>query len=243
MLHLLPTRTGGAAENMAADFLLLQRYPQEAHARLRHYDWRHPAFTFGVSQKIEFVRAQLPADDPVELCRRPTGGGVVDHRDDWTYALVVPRGHALYDARAVESYRIIHQDLADTLRDAGASAVLKKTCEADCEPEADSPRGPGVCFKKPELYDVLHPDTGAKIAGAAQKRTKHGMLFQGSLWRPALGPAGTAIDWDAFLVAFAVRLAATLRTEVEETPWPDFVEGELEDLTERYSTPEWIEHR
>ena len=26
-LHLLPDRTGGAAENMAVDFLLLQRYP------------------------------------------------------------------------------------------------------------------------------------------------------------------------------------------------------------------------
>ncbi|MCU6551020.1 lipoyl protein ligase domain-containing protein, partial [Klebsiella pneumoniae] len=90
-LDLLPTRTGGAAENMATDFLLLQRYSNETHARFRHYGWHRPAFTFGYSQKIAFVRAQLPADTPVELCRRPTGGGVVDHRDDWTYALVIPR--------------------------------------------------------------------------------------------------------------------------------------------------------
>src|SRR5688572_17096391 len=74
-LHLLPTRAGSAAENMAVDFLLLQRYPGETAARFRHYGWHRPAFTFGYSQKIEFVRDQLPRNQPLELCRRATGGG------------------------------------------------------------------------------------------------------------------------------------------------------------------------
>jgi hypothetical protein len=72
-LHLLPIRSGGAAENMASDFLLLQRYPEAAQVRFRHYGWHRPAFTFGYGQKIDWVRQQLPADDPYELCRRPTG--------------------------------------------------------------------------------------------------------------------------------------------------------------------------
>ena len=92
LLHLLPARTAGAAENMAVDFLLLQRYPDETSARFRHYDWRAPAFTFGYGQKIAYVREQLAAIlssgvervDPnalsVDLTRRPTGGGVGDHR-------------------------------------------------------------------------------------------------------------------------------------------------------------------
>ena len=46
VLELLPTLTADAAENMANDFLLLQRYPREAVARFRHYGWRGPAFTF-----------------------------------------------------------------------------------------------------------------------------------------------------------------------------------------------------
>jgi lipoate-protein ligase A len=79
-LEVLPQRTGGAAENMATDFMLLQRYPREKVARYRHYDWRSPAFTFGYSQKIAFVRSQLPAGEALDLCRRPTGGGVVDHQ-------------------------------------------------------------------------------------------------------------------------------------------------------------------
>src|SRR5690606_39065461 len=105
ILDVLPERHDSAAGNMAADFLLLQRYPAETHARFRSYGWHRPAFTFGYSQKIAWVREQVAPFAPVELCRRPTGGGLVDHRQDWTYALVIPRGHALYDARAVESYR------------------------------------------------------------------------------------------------------------------------------------------
>eukprot|EP01031_Cornospumella_fuschlensis_P044051 gene44051-53854_t len=65
---------------MATDFLLLQRYPR-ATPRFRHYGWRGPAFTFGYSQKIAFVRESLASaavEPPFELCRRATGGGVVD---------------------------------------------------------------------------------------------------------------------------------------------------------------------
>ncbi len=63
-LHVLPERTGGAAENMALDFLLLQRYPEASAPRFRHYGWRQPSFTFGYSQKLAWVRGQLPADAP-----------------------------------------------------------------------------------------------------------------------------------------------------------------------------------
>src|SRR3954463_13362724 len=141
-LDLLPNRTGGAAENMAADFLLLQRYPQNQHARFRHYGWHRPAFTFGFSQKIAFARTQLPPDEPVELARRPTGGGVVDHRDDWTYALVIPRGHPLEELRATQSYREIHEALAGALRLQGVPAVTKLVRDPD--PAEAAPAG--VCF-------------------------------------------------------------------------------------------------
>jgi len=236
-LHLLPSRTGGAAENMATDFLLLQRYPAAAHARFRHYGWHRSAFTFGYSQKIVWVRTQLPPGETFDLCRRPTGGGVVDHREDWTYTLVIPRGHPLEEARATESYRAVHAALAGALTTQGVPAELKKATE----PASDnSPPGPGVCFQRPELYDVVHTATGEKIAGAAQKRNKHGLLFQGSIWRPA---TGAGVDWERFADDFAARLAAALALAAELTPWPDFNEDEVTGLTEQYASPEWLEYR
>jgi len=231
-LHLLPVRTGPAAENMALDFLLLQRYPGASAPRFRHYEWRGPAFTFGFSQKIGFVRANLPTGETFDLCRRPTGGGIVDHRNDWTYALVLPRGHPLYDERAPQSYRIVHECLAAALAALGQPATVKMERDPD-------ETGPGICFQRAELYDVVNSQSGAKIAGAAQKRNKHGLLFQGSIEKTALG----SVDWDKFSAGFSTALGRALGAEAAETPWPDLDENEVSGLIEQYSAPEWIGYR
>jgi lipoate-protein ligase A len=220
---------------MALDFLLLQRYP-EATPRFRHYDWRRPACTFGFSQKIGFVRAHLPAEN-LELCRRPTGGGIVDHRNDWTYSLVIPRGHALYDETATQSYRVVHEALVVALVACGQPAVLQPTRP---EPDAEAEAGPfGVCFQRAEIHDVVNPASGAKIAGAAQKRNRNGLLLQGSLEKAVVSP----IDWETFHARFAEAVARLLRVPVTNVPWPELDESEVEGLTEQYSSPEWMEYR
>ncbi len=245
-LDLLPERSGSAATNMATDFLLLKHYPQPDHARFRAYSWQRPAYTFGYSQKIAFVRDHLPAGFDGELCRRPTGGGIVDHRVDWTYAIVIPRGADLYDERAVESYRVIHQAITEALLHVGVDAQLKTVCEPPATEDAAAgkncrPTAPGVCFQRAERFDVVHSRTGAKLAGAAQKRAKHGLLFQGSLARAAIEIDG-AIDWDAFTDSFTTGLGAALQAEPTPSPWPD-IDEVIDDLADQYSTTEWIEYR
>jgi lipoate-protein ligase A len=232
--HVLPNRLGNAAENMALDFLLLQQYPDRENARFRHYGWHRPSFTYGYSQKIAWVRERLPKGGPWDICRRPTGGGVVDHRDDWTFALVIPRGHPLEELRAVESYRAVHEALAAALAEQGVPAVLKQPSAGEIA------HVPGLCFTQPEVYDVMHSGSGEKIAGAAQKRNKHGLLFQGSIWRPSVR---AAMDWERFGDAFVSNLASTLTLPAVETPWPDLNEEEVTGLTEQYGSQEWVEYR
>jgi lipoate-protein ligase A len=246
-LQLLPDRTGSAAENMALDFLLLQRHPSPAFPRFRHYGWRRPAFTFGYSQRIADIRAALPSfaeatadksegaahSTPFDLCRRPTGGGLVDHRDDWTYCLVIPRGHPLEEKPAPDSYRAVHEALAAALRALGVDAAVKSAPD-------DDPAPAGICFTRAEKSDVVRASDGAKLAGAAQKRNKHGLLFQGSIWRPA---AGADLDWDRFQELFTGGLARALGAEAAATPWPDLNDDEVGGLTERYESPEWLEQR
>ncbi len=253
-LHVLPTRTAGAAENMAVDFLLLQRYPDQTASRFRHYEWRGPAFTFGYSQKIDYVRANLPAAENPELCRRATGGGIVDHRNDWTYALVLPRGLAIYDARATQAYHDVHACMVEALVALGQKVELKASCEKSefCGSELARDNStesrasslplstmPTICFVRAELYDVLNSATGEKVAGAAMKRNKHGLLFQGSIEKSRLG----AVDWDEFPGKFTTALGRLLGTEPVETPWPDLNEDEVSGLIEQYSAPEWNESR
>lgn len=238
-LGVLPVRTGGAAENMAVDFLMLQRWPAASPPgpRFRHYEWRSPAFTFGYSQKWMAVKAALPAPDGIrwDVCRRTTGGGLVDHREDWTYGIVIPRGHRWEEMRASESYRLIHEALADALRAQGVPAALAESPPID--PGAEP--GPfGVCFQRAERFDVIVP--AGKIAGAAQKRSKQGLLFQGSVWKPF---AGAGLDWERFGADFTQRLAAGWGGQAAPIAWPEFSEGELEALSEQYADPQWNEHR
>jgi len=253
-LHLLPDRCGSAAENMATDFLLLQRYPTvPAAVRLRHYTWQRPSVTFGYSQKYALVREQLAALAPdgehFDLTRRATGGGLVDHRNDWTYALVIPRDHDLEARPASQSYRLVHEALSAALTHQDVPATLKLPSDACDAPKlADKKNAPAAqCFQRAECFDVIraeHPNTNlpeTKIAGAAQKRTKHGLLFQGSVSRAAAG--GEATDWEQFYADFATELAHLLDAETEPVGWPDFPEAELEGLIEQYSSPEWLEYR
>ncbi len=245
-LHVLPTRTGGAAENMAVDFLLLQRHPSPTAIRFRHYKWRNPAFTFGFGQKAAWVRGQLPTGEQFDICRRPTGGGIVDHRQDWTYTLVIPRGHELWEARATESYRIVHECLAQALRHLGQPAALKLQAGPVGAPEgagatAAMPASinPGVCFERAEIHDVVNERTGGKIAGAAQKRNKQGLLLQGSIWKPAV----ESLDWGEFGARFAAFLAEAAGATAAAAPWPELDEEELAGLTEQYGSPEWVDYR
>ncbi len=229
-LHHLPVRTSDAAGNMAVDHLLLRRHPHPDAIRFRHYAWRRPAVTFGYGQKIAFVRAQVPGIEALDLARRATGGGIVDHRDDWTYALVLPRAHPLFDRPGPVIYRVIHTALAEALTSLGAEVRLQED-----PPEV----APGVCFARAELDDVVLAADGRKVAGAALKRDKHGLLLQGSLARTLLPEPA----WDALEEAFAARLAATLAAGECFPGWPAFDPDEEEALVDQYGSEAWLEAR
>jgi lipoate-protein ligase A len=159
----------------------------------------------------------------------------------------------LEDARATQSYREIHECLAAALQRQGVPAATNQGAPPPLEaasarlPE-DSAGGSlpgkaapaGVCFERAELYDVIHERTGLKIAGAAQKRNKHGLLFQGSLWRPALRGS---LDDERLREDFTALLAESLGTTANAVPWPELNEDELSGLTEQYSSPEWVDWR
>jgi Biotin/lipoate A/B protein ligase family len=168
---LLNSGAGDAAGNMAVDEALLETASQSGRPVLRFYGWTQPAATFGYFQKYsEVEKATLLRP----LIRRPTGGGIVPHDVDWTYSFVVPPGHEWYSLAAIESYRRIHAWIQS------AFAGLK--IEIGLAPCCHKPEIAGACFIGHEKYDLLWH--GKKIAGAAQRRNKFGLLIQGSVQPP-----------------------------------------------------------
>jgi lipoate-protein ligase A len=152
---------------MALDHALLEHASIIGRPLLRLYGWIEPAATFGYFQKYSEVASWTKLRP---LIRRPTGGGLVPHDNDWTYTLVFPPGHWWYELRAEQSYEKAHRWVAAAFEDLRVEATLAK-CRLDDLP--------GQCFAGAEKFDVLFG--GKKIAGAAQRRNQAGLLIQGSV--------------------------------------------------------------
>jgi lipoate-protein ligase A len=193
-------------ENMAVDEWLAETAEVPV---LRSYRW-----TPGWGSLGYFVKtADLPPLD-LRWVRRWTGGGIVDHRTDWTYTLFIPRGHDLAEARGAESYRVIHAALVAALRGGGHAVNL-------AGPSA--PALGGECFLQPVEHDVL--DAAArKIAGAGQRRTARGLLHQGSVAVPDSHP-------DSLAQALAQRVETR-----DFSPDPGHLAGKI---ATRYGSAAW----
>lgn len=159
------------ADNMAWDEALLESVSRLGRPVLRFYGWTEPAATFGYFQKYAEVE-RLTQLRP--LIRRSTGGGLVPHDADWTYSFAFPPDDAWYALRATESYERVHEWVRVAFEQLGAPAELSPCCRKEA---------PGQCFIGAEQFDVLLD--GRKIAGAAQRRTRDGLLIQGSIQPPA----------------------------------------------------------
>lgn len=196
-MFLLPFKISDGTENMQADLSMLcdwQDYPDLP--RLRFYGWKGEWFSCGMSQDEQSVRRAIAPS--ANLVKRPTGGGIVDHRNDITYALVVGRNHKLSETKAGESYKTVHTLIAEALNELGFDAnVLQSQAQAHGKIYA--------CFDNPAQFDTVLAG-GVKVAGAAQKRNKFGILFQGSIDYSKLGPVSKEDVREAVAEKFSALL-------------------------------------
>ncbi len=199
--RLINSGKGDAAFNMALDEALLENASRLSKPVLRFYGWTEPAATFGYFQKFSEVAATTKLRP---LIRRPTGGGIVPHDADWTYSATFPPGHEWHSLKAEESYRRIH----DWLRLAFAELTIETELAPGCKKKL-----PGQCFAGHEKFDLLWH--GKKIAGAAQRRNKLGLLIQGSVQPPAV--SASRGDWErAMAAAAAVQFGVRWQTGVPD---------------------------
>jgi lipoate-protein ligase A len=205
-------------EAMAVDEWLLETAEIPV---LRVYRWQGDWGSVGYFGSLGEARA---AYQGVRWVRRWTGGGTVDHRTDWTYTLVAPAGEALAGARGAGSYRVLHAALMVALVAEGIDARLSTGAEAS---------GAALCFENPVSHDLID-QAGRKLAGAGQRRTRHGLLHQGSV---------AVVCAEAASQARAERLAASLADHwqrCEVRPPADWIAAKVH---ERYALSAWTQRR
>ncbi len=200
-----------AAMNMAVDEALLEfaRTPS-----LRFYCWRTASLSFGYFGTFASVAEHQTDRD---IVRRWTGGGSVFHGRDFTYSLVLPARHA-------SASRSVYAAVHEAIRRALSGSVEVSLADAA------APKISDACFANPVEADVMA--NGQKIAGAAQRRTRAGLLHQGS------------IQLDSLPGEFARAFAGEVCSAFEPRDLPRAVlDRALQIAQERYATAAWLHRR
>ena len=214
--------------NMAIDEILLSRAQP---AVLRFYRWNKPAISFGYF--VTFAEACVTAGDRM-MVRRWTGGGIVPHGHDLTYSIIVSASDPIYSIPSKSIYENVHRALCSALmatNDDGplstVAALYERRTEAD---SAVIDRRYNDCFANPVHADVMVD--GRKVAGAAQRKTRSGLLHQGSIQRENLNGEFITIFSNLLSNQFVI-------SEIEL----DILVASEELATTKYATDAWLYRR
>jgi lipoate-protein ligase A len=212
-----------AAMNMAIDQALLESASAPS---IRFYRWESPALSFGYFGRFADVADKASERD---LVRRWTGGGMVFHGEDLTYSVVIPGNDPVFAESPMSIYENVHRALRKALVANGERAELAPVAGiVDAETAIVDP---GYnCFANPVRADVTID--GRKVAGAAQRRTRAGLLQQGSVQYVDLGNG------------LAERFVQALSANCSERKIADDVLKRGQELAEqKYETDAWLRRR
>lgn len=153
-----------ARKNMSKDLELFEAVKiGKIQGAFRIYNWKEPALTIGYHQKGIFPHDRSLC---IPIIKRPTGGGAVLHKDDFTFSISSPlRG--FFSASLPDCSRIVGQAFASAFQSSGVSASLKGGNHAFSE----------RCFDRPSPYELVVE--GNKIMGLALAKKGGFILIQG----------------------------------------------------------------
>lgn len=174
--RIIHTGRKSAEENMRFDAQLLENAKDFLHPVLHFYEWESPSATYGYFADPTALLF-LSEIGPLDLARRPTGGGVIFHIWDFAFSILVPASSALYSVNTLNNYALINAVVLSSIESfLGNNATLYLTPQDEVSSAKDCKH---FCMAKPTQYDVMLKNK--KVAGAAQRKTKNGFLHQGSI--------------------------------------------------------------
>lgn len=204
-----------ASLNMAIDEALLESATKPT---LRFYGWNRPSLSFGYFGRYDDAEKEGGDRD---LVRRWTGGGIVLHGNDLTYSLVIPASYRSSALSPGAIYAAVHQAIRDVLVAEGKAALIATSAR---------PKISEACFANTVVADVLLGEN--KVAGAAQRRTRVGLLQQGSIQVSQLS------------AAFAGNLAHALCPKNRIRTFASDLVCRAEEIEKaKYATEQWLRQR
>jgi lipoate-protein ligase A len=167
-----------AEKIMQKDRQLLDEISLQAKPILHLYEWKGPSITYGhFIDPHKFFCFQALEEEGICVARRPTGGGIIFHLWDLAFSVLIPSTHQAFSQNTLENYAYVNNAVLDAIEE-----FLQNKEGAELTDHDGEILGAGsqhFCMAKPTKYDVMI--RGKKVAGAAQRKTKEGLLHQGSI--------------------------------------------------------------
>jgi lipoate-protein ligase A len=225
---------------MAADEVLLES-AAEGVATLRFYGWAQPTLSLGYFQPESARHVHEPLG-ALPFVRRPTGGQILVHHHEVTYALALPSGNPWRrNAEKVCAWlERMHLVIADALRELGVHTDLATGSVAA--------RGTALCFLQPTAGDVL---IGVhKIVGSAQRRRRGALLQHGAVLLAASAHApmlpgiqelsGLCLSDQHVSSAISRRFSERFSCRLLPADWSPRERDRIAELTRaQYTQPAW----
>ena len=168
-IEFLPFSVGEAEQNMETDTEITIQAEREGKLILRWYSWKTLSLSFGYSQKklLEEFETELPK------VLRPTGGGILLHGWDISYAIGTPSG--LFRSY-LQLYKFISEVFIETFKSLGVPGVAYSRNK-----KGDYHRWK-ICSLFPTFGEVCTAKGRKLVASAVREFTKGNYLIHGSVY-------------------------------------------------------------
>lgn len=174
----LESGKASAEDNMETDCRLLNGLASADKALLRFYDWDGNSATYGhFVNPLDFLDLDRASKHHLQMARRPTGGGIVFHLCDLAFSILIPQGHPSFSTNTLDNYAFVNRAVAKAVGYFLGNSEVPILLPHEPSPLDQASRS--FCMAKPTIYDVMLD--GRKVGGGAQRRTKHGLLHQGTI--------------------------------------------------------------
>jgi lipoate-protein ligase A len=142
---------------------------------LHLYEWNSPCLTYGhFVDPAKYLNLEGMQKHGIQMARRPTGGGIIFHLTDLAFSILIPAHFPHFSLNTLENYAWVNRLVAQALMPfLNAASIELLSTMPTCV------TGKGFCMARPTQFDLVV--RGYKLGGAAQRRTKYGLLHQGSL--------------------------------------------------------------
>ena len=177
MIKIIESKAMTPEAIMAFDTALLEECDPEGKPLLHFYEWSVPSLTYGYfTDPAKHLNLEALKQHLISPARRPTGGGIIFHLCDFAFSIVIPANHPRFSLNTLKNYEWINTFTAEAIAQFSNHALHPKLFSPQPSYQSNCT---SFCMANPTQFDLILK--GKKVGGSAQRKTKRGLLHQGSI--------------------------------------------------------------